>query len=59
MYSKEDPNSLSLVLKHVCYLWISNLYGPYVMVLMRADSLRGKMGGGWALEIKAFLGPVT
>jgi hypothetical protein len=31
---------------------------PYVIVLMRADSLRGQVGGGWAQEIKTFLGPV-
>jgi hypothetical protein len=28
---------------------------PYVMVLMQADPLRGKVGGGWALEIETFL----
>jgi hypothetical protein len=31
---------------------------PYVMFLMRADPLRGQVGGGWALEIETFLGPV-
>ncbi len=31
---------------------------PYVMLLMRANPLRGEVGGGWALEIKPFLGPV-
>jgi hypothetical protein len=31
---------------------------PYVMVLMRADPLRGQVGGGWALEIETFLSPV-
>ncbi len=30
----------------------------YVMFLMRADPLRGQVRGGWALEIKTFLGPV-
>ncbi len=25
---------------------------PYVMFLMRADPLRGQVGGGWALEIE-------
>jgi hypothetical protein len=25
---------------------------------MRADTLRGQVGGGWALEIESFLGPV-
>ncbi len=25
---------------------------------MRADPLRGQVGGGWALEIESFLGPV-
>ncbi len=28
------------------------------MLLMRAKPLRGQVGGGWALEIKTFLGPV-
>jgi len=27
------------------------------MFLMRADPLRGQVRGGWALEIKTFLGP--
>jgi hypothetical protein len=31
---------------------------PYVMFLMSADPLRGQVGGGWALEIETFLGPV-
>ncbi len=40
------------------------IYGPmiytvrYVMLLMRVDTLRGKVGGGWALEIETFLDPV-
>ncbi len=28
------------------------------MFLMRADPLRGQVGGGWALEIESLLGPV-
>ncbi len=28
------------------------------MLLMRADPLRGQVGGGWALEIESFLGPL-
>jgi hypothetical protein len=31
---------------------------PYVMLLMRANPLRGQGGVGWALEIETFLGPV-
>ncbi len=31
---------------------------PCVMFLMRADTLRGQVGGGWALETDSFLGPV-
>ncbi len=31
---------------------------PFVMFLMRADLLWGQVGGGWALEIESFLGPV-
>jgi hypothetical protein len=40
------------------------IYGPmiytalYVMLLMRANLLHGQVGGGWALEIRTFLGPV-
>jgi hypothetical protein len=31
---------------------------PCVMILIRADTLCGQVGGGWALEIESFLGPV-
>ncbi len=40
------------------------IYGPliytaqYVILLMRANTLRGQVGSGGALEIKTFLGPV-
>jgi hypothetical protein len=34
------------------------LYCPVRNALMRADTLRGQVGGGWALEIETFLGPV-
>jgi hypothetical protein len=30
----------------------------YVIVLMQADSLREQVGGRWAQEIEAFLGPI-
>ncbi len=31
---------------------------PCVMFLIRADTLLEQIGGGWALEISSFLGPV-
>jgi hypothetical protein len=31
---------------------------PYTLLLMQANPLRGQVGGGWALEIETFLGPV-
>ena len=31
---------------------------PCVMFLMRADTLFGQVGGGWALEIESFSEPV-
>ncbi len=31
---------------------------PCVMFLMRADTLRGRVGEGWALEIESFLDPL-
>jgi hypothetical protein len=31
---------------------------PCIMFWMRAYSLRGEVGGGWALEFPSFLGPV-
>jgi hypothetical protein len=40
------------------------IYGPmiysarYLMLLMRANLLRGQVGGVWALDIETFLGPV-
>ncbi len=40
------------------YLWTYDLYGPYVMLSMRANPLRGQVGGGGAQEIETFLGPV-
>jgi hypothetical protein len=30
----------------------------HAILLMRANPLRGKVGGGWTLEIETFLGPV-
>ncbi len=44
---------------YISYLCTYDLYGPvpYEMFLMRADPLRGQVGGGWALEIETFLGP--
>jgi hypothetical protein len=39
------------------YLCIDDLHGP-VMFLMRADLLLGPVGGGWAVEIESFSGPV-
>jgi hypothetical protein len=40
-------------------IYVPMIYtAPYVMLLMGADKLRGQVGGGWALEIKTFLGPV-
>jgi hypothetical protein len=27
---------------------------PCIMFLMRADKLRGQVGGGWALEMESF-----
>ncbi len=35
-----------------------NYTAPCVMFLMRADTLRGQVGGGWALEIEIFLCPL-
>ncbi len=31
---------------------------PYVMLLMRANPLRGQVGGGWAGGKRDFLGPL-
>ncbi len=36
-----------------------NITAPYVMLLMRANPLREQVGGGWALKIETFCGPVT
>jgi hypothetical protein len=45
-------------------VFILAIYGPmiytapYVMLFMRANPLQGQVGGGRALEIETFLGPV-
>jgi hypothetical protein len=50
--------------RHKCRQEFTGIYepmiykAPYVMLLMLANPLRGQMGGGWALEIETFLGPV-
>jgi hypothetical protein len=31
---------------------------PCIIFLIRADTLRGQVGWGWALEMASFLGPV-
>ncbi len=49
-----------LLLNSICI----TIYAPMiytalcVMFLMRADTLFGQVGGGWALEIESFLGLV-
>ncbi len=35
-----------------------DLYGPVCNVFDQGDPLRWQVGGGWALEIESFLGPV-
>jgi hypothetical protein len=37
---------------------MDNDTAPCVMLLMRANPLRGQVGGGWALEIETFFGPM-
>ncbi len=34
------------------------IYAPMIYTALRADPLRGQLGGGWALEIETFLDPV-
>ncbi len=36
----------------------NDLYIPVCNALMGANPLRGQVGGGWAMEIETFLGPV-
>jgi hypothetical protein len=61
------PNSYAFVFefpRNFACICILAIYAPMiytalcVMFLMRADPLRGQVGGGWALEIESFLGPV-
>jgi hypothetical protein len=49
---KNLPWEVLAIFAHMIYT------APCVMFLMRADPLRGKVGGGCALEIKSILGPV-
>jgi hypothetical protein len=61
----EKHSSLRHILGQVCpKISIIAIFGPimytaqYVMLLMRANTLRGQVGSGGAQEIKTFLGPV-
>jgi hypothetical protein len=62
-----NPTALGLTLlivkclsycKDLSYLCTYDFTAPYVMFLMRADTLRGGVGERWVLEIGAFMGPV-
>ncbi len=56
----EDDASCSTTEQYVYnYLCTNDLYAPCLMFLMRADTLFRQVGGGWALEIESFLGPVN
>ncbi len=44
-----------VVKKNVSYLCTYDLYGPIRNAFEGADTLRGQVGGGWALEIKTFM----
>jgi hypothetical protein len=45
-------------LKQISYLGTYDLCGPVRNVLMQADPIRGQVGGGWALDIDTFFGPL-
>ncbi len=64
---KDDKNKVAAPVALEQHLPVQNNYGiyapmiytaPCVMFLMWADTLRGQVGGGWALEMESFLGPV-
>ncbi len=55
---KKPPQSRQCALVHKTNLCTYDLYSPVRMLLMRANPLLGQVGGGWALEIESFLGPV-
>ncbi len=60
--NKNKNNWYHLLL--LSFVYISAIYAPmiyttsYLMFWMRADPLRGQVGGYWALEIETFLDPV-
>ncbi len=46
-----------LLVHAIIAIYESMIYtAPYVMLLMRANPLRGQVGWGWALEISTFWG---
>ncbi len=56
---RKEPNPPTHKVSTVVAIYAPMIYtAPCEMFLMRADPLRGQMGGGWALEIKSILGPV-
>ncbi len=47
-------------LAHILTIYAPVIYkAPCVMFWMGAYTLRGEVGGGWALEFPSFLGPVS
>ncbi len=52
-------HKLGLIRRFVITIFAPMIYtAPCVIFLMRADTFRGQVGGGWALEMESFLGPV-
>jgi hypothetical protein len=49
--------SLWYSLLDISYFWTYDLYASYEMVLMRADPLRGQVGGGLGPGNRALFGP--
>ncbi len=60
MLEKLNTNFKIYVYKYeyVLAIYAPMIYtAPCVMFLVRADTLWGQVGGGWALEIEIFFGP--
>jgi hypothetical protein len=50
-------NKITYLKKYINYLCTYDLTAPCIMFLMRADTIRGQVGGVWAPEMESFLDP--
>ncbi len=58
-YSRPSTTYFFLTMHHKVTIYAPVIYtSPCIMFWRRGYTLRGELGGGWALEFPSFLGPL-